>query len=282
MKIALCKSDNYANDYICKMLKKDDDVIKIINNSDFALGAIHLRELLSDSDVIINMMGVKFTKRWNKRRKEEIYYSRVENTKVLVKAINGMEKPPSLLFAMTLVNIYNNYDVHDEFSLNFNTDFLADMCKNWEKEAFKLTSKTRLCIFRTGLVLSDKIGFFPKIRRIYKFNLGGKISNGKQCVPYIHINDLLKAFRWCISIPHIQGIYNLVSPEVLTNEEFSYIISINYKRLRLFSYPKNFMNFLYGEASSVFTSGQFVVPQRLLSDGFEFDYPTLEKCLENL
>jgi len=282
MKIILCKSDNRAHDYICELLKKEGDEIKVINNSDFALGAIHLRELLLDSDIVINMMGVKYVKRWTKRRKEAIYNSRVENIKTLVKAINGMTKPPSLLFTLTLVNIYNSYDIHDEFSLNYSNDFLADMCKNWEKEAFKLNPKTRLCIFRTGLVMSDKMGLFPKIKLLTKLNLAGKIGKGEQCVSYIHINDLLKAYRWCISNPDKQGIFNVVSPELLTNEQFLSVLTIYYNRSKLVSYPTSFMNFLYGEASSVFTSGQFAIPQRLLSDGFEFNCPGLEQCLENL
>lgn len=280
MKIIVCKSDNRANDFISNLIKNQGDELKIIKNSDFALGVKHIRELLLNADVVINMMGVKYLKRWNNSNKEEIYNSRVENIKKLVKSINEMEKPPSLMIMPTLVNIYDNINVHDEFSLNFSNDFLGDMCKNWEKEAFKLTSKTRLCIFRTGLVLSDKIGIYSKIRRLSKFNIGGKTGNGKQSLPFIHINDLLKAYKWSISNVDIKGIYNLVSPDVVTNDEFTSILARFHKRIRLVSYPHFFMRLLFNEAATIFTTGQYVIPQRLLSEGFVFDYPTLKKSLE--
>jgi len=282
MKIALCETVNGTNRIICELVKKQYKEVVVINNNDFELGVVQLRKQLTDVEVVFNLTGNKYTKRWNTKRKERINYTRVEYIKLLTKAINGMENPPQLFLMTTLANIYDNLDVHDEFSLSFNDDFLADICKNWEKEAFKLNQKTRLCIFRTGFVLSDKGGIYPKVKRLLKLNLGGKVGTGKQSVPFVHVNDVLKAFEWCISNNDKKGIYNLVAPEILSNDELLGRLLEKYKRFKFASYPHFFLKLIYGEASIVFESGQCVIPQRLLSDGFEFECPTFEKCLENL
>ena len=282
MRIALCETIKGTNDFICDLLKKSEDNITTINNDDFALGARHIRELLKGADTVINLMGEKFLKKnYSIRQKEEIYYSRVENTKILVNAINGMKNPPSLLIMTTLVNIYDNINIHDEYSNNFGDDFLSDMCKNWEKSAFKLNNiNTRICIFRTGIVLSDKGGLLPKVKKLSKYNFDFKIGNGKQSVPFVHVNDVLKVIKWCIKNSTAKGIYNLVAPEILTNESFSNHLKKSYRKLRMFYYPKFYLKFIFRDELLFFTTCQFVLPHRLLSEGYEFDFPTLESCLE--
>ncbi|MCL2073255.1 MAG: DUF1731 domain-containing protein [Marinilabiliaceae bacterium] len=283
MKIVLCETIDGTNNFICDLLKKQEDNITALDNNDFALGARHIRELLKGADVVINLTGEKLLKKnYSMRQKEEIYFSRVENTKILINAINGMKNPPSLLIMTTLVNIYDEINIHDEYSQNLGEDFLADMCKNWEKAAFKLNPKTRICIFRIGNVLSDKGGLFVKIKELAEYNFDFKIGNGKQSVPLIHVSDVLKAFRWSISNSDKNGIYNLVMPEIMTNEKFSYFMKKNFKRKKLFTFSKFPAKFFLREETFFFVTCQFVIPHRLLSDGFEFDFPTLESCINTI
>ena len=283
MKIVLCETINGTNNFIGELLKKQEDNITAINDDDFALGARHVRELLKGADTVINLMGDKLLKtKYSIRQKEDIYFSRVENTKILINALNGMKNPPSLLIMTTLVNIYDDINVHDEYSQNLGDDFLSDMCKNWEKAAFKLNPQIRFCIFRTGIVLSDKGGLFPKIKQLSKYNFDFKIKNGKQSVPVIHVKDVLKAFKWCMTNGNTSGIYNLVMPEILTNEQFASFLKNNYKKIGLFLYTKFLVRFFLRDESFFFVTCQFVVPHRLLSEGFEFDFPTLESGIGHL
>ena len=282
MKIAICETKAGKGNFLKERLINEGYKIAYISREDFASGIIHLKNLLQDIDVVINLCGNEIVKKWTPFHKERIYTSHVEKTRMLVKAINSLEHAPSLFITFTMVNIYNNIAVHDEYSQDYATDFLGDFCRKWEKEILKINSEIRTCILRTGFILSDKKGYLPLILKYYNWGFGKKIGDGKQPFPYIHIDDVENVVAWCIKNSKTKGFYNLVAPEIVTNAEFYATLSKVLKRHAFFRISKKLITMKLGEASEIFISGKCVVPHHLLLDGYQFIYPTLNEGLENI
>ena len=282
MKIAVCETKPGTGNFLTEQLVNEGFDIAFISREDLECGARYLKELLHDIDVVINLCGNEIIRKWTSSRKERIYNSHVGNTRMLVKAINGLERKPSLFITLTLVNIYDNVEIHDEFSQNFATDFLGDFCRNWEHEVSKINSEVRYCIFRSGFVLDKNQGYLQKMLKYFKRGFGKKIGDGKQPFPFIHIKDVINIIVWSINNKQAEGIYNMVAPEIVLNAEFYAALSKVLKRRALFSISKKMIKIQIGEASEIFTTGKFVLPHRLLSSGYEFIYPKLKEGLEDV
>ncbi|MDR2927820.1 MAG: TIGR01777 family oxidoreductase [Cytophagaceae bacterium] len=282
MKIAVCETMAGVGNTLVNRLQYEGCEVVCVEQKDMMLGVAHLQQFFCDADAVINLCGDKMLRRWNYRQKERIYNSRIENTRLIVRAVNGMKQPPSLFITFTMTNIYDEIEVHDEFSQNFATDFLGDMCRLWEHEIFRIKPEIRFCILRSGYILSRNEGLFPKAVRLCKWGFSLKTGKGKQPVPFIHIDDMLNVVMSCINNPNMTGIYNLVAPQIVTNAELSAILLKTLKRMAVFRIGSPVLRLFLSEAAAVVKSGQFVLPQRLLADGFEFMYPTLKEGLKNL
>ena len=282
MKIAVCETKPGTGNFLTERLINEGFDIATISREDLEFGVQHLQKLLLDIDVIINLCGNEIIRKWTPYRKDRIYNSHVGNTRTLVKAINGLERKPSLFITLTLVSIYDNVEIHDEFSQNFAMDFLGDFCRNWEQEVFKIDSEVRYCIFRSGFVLDKNKGYFQKLLKYFKWGFGKKIGDGKQPFPFIHTKDVANIIVWSIKNKDAEGIYNMVAPEVVTNAEFYATLSKVLRRRALFNITNKMMKSKLGEASGIFTTGKFVLPHRLLSSGYEFIHPTLKEGLEDI
>src|SRR5690606_28254843 len=109
---------------------------------------------------------------------------------------------------------------HDEFSTNYSSNFLSVVCRDWENEALKLNAKkVRISIFRLGIVLTASGGALKQMLGPFKLGMGGRMGSGKQYFPWIHLEDVVRAIVGGITIPRASGVYNLVAPELLTNQQ---------------------------------------------------------------
>ncbi|WP_439183446.1 TIGR01777 family oxidoreductase [Carboxylicivirga taeanensis] len=244
-----------------------------------------LRTLLKGCSVVINLAGAPIAARkWTPNYKKEILNSRINTTGVLVDAIKEMEPKPELFISASAVGIYDSYEVHDEFSTSYATDFLGTVCQAWEAEACKVQriKDVRLCIVRLGVVLGNEGGAFPKMLRPFKLGLGAKLGDGHQVFPYIHLNDVLNAFWYIIQHETSSGIYNLVAPQMLSNLEITEAIKQRTKKSILPVIPEKILRMLLGEGANALLIGQKVVPDRLEKDGFTFEFPTIEAVLDDL
>jgi uncharacterized protein (TIGR01777 family) len=236
-------------------------------------------EMTGRENIYMNgtIMGMR---RWEIARKKEIYESRVLTTRRLVEAVNSLEKPLADFITASAVGIYDSVEVHDEFSTSYASGFLADLCIDWEHEALKVDAeKTRLTIFRLGVVLSASGGMLKKMLPPFRLGLGARIGKGDFYMPWIHIDDVVKAIVGTIFKPIATGVYNLVAPEIVTNREFTLQLAAVTGKAAYLTLPAKLVSLVMGEASQLLLEGQQVIPQRLLADGFEFSYPTLESAL---
>lgn len=282
MKVAICGITGLIGKEASVYFKSLGYEVFGLGRSDLKKGVNHLQTVLSGTDVLINLAGAPILKRWTNKWKREIYNSRIDTTRMLVTAINGMAQPPGVFISSSAVGIYDAINVHDEFSANLDHGFLGTLCQDWEAEALKANPGMRKVILRLGVVLSARGGALKQMLVPFKLGLGGTIGNGQQAFPYIHISDLVKAFSWIVETPLAEGIYNMVSPQLVTNREFTKSLAKALHRWAPFTIPAFALKLIYGQAAQTLVKGQFVVPQRLLSDGFLFQFPALDAALTEL
>lgn len=261
----------------------NDHCVTGIVREDFSGEVAHLIEKLQGMDAVVNLAGAPILNRWTVKGKEQILRSRLDTTSMLVSAMNQMVSPPEVFVSTSAVNIYDPYEVHDEYSTAYAGDFLSEVCQAWEQEAMKVDEqKVRLNIIRLGVVLSSSGGALKKMLLPFRLGLGGKIDEGFQPMPFIHISDLTRAIEWLITDPDQKGIYNMVAPQMVSNEEFTRALASVLHRPAFMTIPGVVLKIIYGEAAQVLTYGQKVVPKRLNEEGFHFGYPDIHSALTDL
>lgn len=284
MTIAISGATGLIGGALSRFFKQNGCVVISLSRTDMAKGAPHLAEKMKDADVVINLAGAPILKRWTPAYKQEILNSRIKSTQLLTQALHIMPKRPRLFISTSAVGIYNNIDIHDEFSELYADTFLGDVCRQWEQTALHALNipDVRLVIFRLGVVLSRDGGAFPQMAMPFRFFMGGCVGTGKQWFPFIHIKDVLSAF-WFVCINHrAQGIYNLTAPQNITNHKFSTTLGETMHRPVWLPVPQKMLQLMYGDAATVLTDGQYVKTHRLVHDGFMFEFPTIAKTLQDL
>ena len=241
-----------------------------------------LTSLLDGADVIINLAGANIISRWSQGYKKLLYTSRIDTTKALVKAITLCESKPKNFISTSAVGIYKNDITYDEKATNLSNDFLGNLCQEWEKEALKANNfGIRVSIFRFGIVLGHG-GALSKMITPFKLGLGGTIGDGKQAFSFVHIDDLINAYRFIIESETLSGIFNITAPVPTTNYAFTKELGKILNRPTIFPIPQFVLNLILSEGAKVLTDGQYAIPKHLEESGFEFKYRSIKETLESL
>jgi uncharacterized protein (TIGR01777 family) len=239
-------------------------------------------EELNGSDVVINLVGKNvFEARWNEKVKSEILESRILPTQLLVEAISRVEQKPPLLISASAVGFYGdrNDEVITEKSSGGN-DFLADVVNQWEGAAYAAEQfGVRVATPRIGLVLEKTGGMIGKMLMPFQMFVGGPIGSGKQFLPWVHMDDVVRGILYPIENKMFGGIYNLVSPNPVPMNEFSKIFGSVLHRPSWIPVPDLALKTLYGEGAKVILSGQKVIPEKLLNAGYQFSFTDLKTAL---
>lgn len=242
-------------------------------------------EELNGSDVVINLIGKNvFEERWNKRVQSEILKSRIIPTQLLVDAISRSKQKPSLFISASAVGFYGdrNDETITEKSSGGN-DFLADVVKQWEGAAVEAEKYgVRVATPRIGLVLEKSGGMIGKMLLPFKLFVGGPIGTGKQFLPWIHMDDVVRGILYPMENKTLNGIYNLVSPNPVSMDEFSKIFGSVLHRPSWLPVPDFALKILYGDGAKVILSGQKAIPEKLLNSGYQFSFSDLKKALTDI
>ncbi|MFW3425531.1 TIGR01777 family oxidoreductase [Aliarcobacter butzleri] len=240
-----------------------------------------LEEVLNSADIVINLAGANIINRWSESYKKLLYSSRIDTTSKIVNAISSISNKPKLLISTSAVGIYDNKSIYDENG-SFSNDFLSNLCQDWEKEALKAKSEaTKVAIFRFGIILGKDGGALQKMITPFKFGLGGTIGSGKQAFSFIHISDLLNAYKFVIENDY-DGVFNLTAPTPTTNKGLTLALGKTLKRPTILPVPEFVLKLIFSEGARVLTDGQSAIPKKLLDLGFEFKFKTIEETIENL
>lgn len=236
-------------------------------------------------DIIINLAGAPINKKWTNSYKEVLIDSRLEITKNLILLIKSLKTKPNLLISASAIGYYGNQSNNyiDENSLYIN-DFTHKLCNLWELEAKKAEKLgVRTCITRLGVVLGKNGGALEEMLSIFRLGLGGKIGSGKQFFSWVHIDDIIGAFNFLIKDKTQKGIYNLTSPNPVTNYRFTKELGKMINRPTVLTIPKFVIKMIFGEmGDKLLLNGSAVYPKKLLDSGYEFQFKTIEASLENI
>ena len=240
-----------------------------------------------EADYIIHLAGAGIAdKRWTNERKIELIDSRVKSTNLLFRKIKELNPNLKAFIAASGIGYYGAttstkiYEENDESG----TDFLSEICKLWENASLQFkTINIRTVIFRTGIVLSNEGGAFQKISKPIKLGLGAALGSGKQYMPWIHIEDLCNMYVKAIENIELNGIYNAVAPEHITNNELTKSVARAIKRpLWTPNVPRFILKITFGKLAVILLEGSRVSSEKIVTTGFKFKYPTLTKALNNL
>lgn len=251
-----------------------------LGRSDFKLDAGKLAEKIQGVDTIINLAGAPVIGRWTKARKKAIYESRINVTRKLVEACAHMEEKPKLFISTSAVGYYASYGVHTEENNVRADDFLGHLAADWEEEALRVKAYgVRMIIFRFGIVLGKDGGALQKMIVPFKSGLGGTIGNGSQSFSWVHIKDLIHAFRRVIEDNMYEGIYNLTAPHPTTNKGLTKALEKALDTPAFLHIPEFVLRLQFGEGAETLTKGQHVLPKRLLDSGFTFYFDDIDDAV---
>ncbi|WP_457211802.1 TIGR01777 family oxidoreductase [Mycobacteroides abscessus] len=236
---------------------------------------------LDGADAVVNMCGVGVgDKRWSGAYKQEIYDSRVIPTEVLARAVAEAGVP--VLINASAVGYYGDSGdrIIDE-TASSGTSFLARVCLDWEAATAEAAQAgARVVIVRTGLVLSPAGGLFGRSRPLFSLGLGARLGNGRWYMPWISLEDHIRALEFALAEPAVSGSVNLTGPAPVTNAEFTAALGRVLHRPTLLVAPQFALSLIFGEfADAELTSSMRVIPAVLEQHGFEFEHHTIGEAL---
>ena len=234
---------------------------------------------LGKIDAVVHLAGEGIAdQRWTKERKQSLESSRVEGTKNLIRGISSMspKNRPQIFVSTSAVGFYGD---QGESKITENDKkgegFLAELCSRWEESA---NAACQICertvIMRLGIVLSSDGGALKKMGPAI-------LGSGHQWMSWIHIDDLIQFILKALDHPEIQGVYNLTSPQPVTNKVFTLELArqMGIPRAFVVPVPQFILKAALGEMSSMLIAGQKVIPKRLIEQNFNFKYTELSTAL---
>ncbi len=237
---------------------------------------------LDEFDAVINLAGEPIAgKRWTKKQKERLCSSRWDITRKLTELIKSSDNPPSVFISGSAVGYYGaqNDEVLTETS-EPNEDFTNKLCTKWESLAIAAENMhTRVCILRTGIVLSRNGGMLPLMSIPFKMGLGSILGSGKQYISWIHIQDMVNAIVFLLNTPEARGIFNMTAPHPVTNRRFSNVLSAVLYRPRFFRIPSSLIKLALGESATMLIDGQRAIPQHLIDMHYSFAFEDIDDAL---
>ncbi|BFT30817.1 TIGR01777 family oxidoreductase [Alteromonas sp. D210916BOD_24] len=258
---------------------------RLLGSSISTLNAISEIDDIGHYDAVINLAGEPIAdKRWTDTQKAIICKSRWKITSEIVEKINNSQSAPKVLLSGSAIGYYGNQKdklIHEQSAPN--NEFTHELCHKWETIANGATTlNTRVVLLRTGVVLSKVGGALDKMALPFKLGVGGTLGNAAQYISWIHIQDMVNAMSFLLNNQTCHGAFNLTAPRPVTNREFSSILAHTLHRPCLFNVPSFILKLLMGEASTLILEGQQVIPEKLTAAGYRFDYPVLDKALDDI
>ena len=282
---ALTRSLNGQGCEVTVLSRNPESVEKICGSGIKALNNLNQINPEDTYQVIANLAGAPiFDARWSDARKQIIRDSRINLTKQLVECIARMTVKPELLISGSAIGYYGDQGdtVLTEQSAS-HQDFSQQLCADWENEAKKVEQfGVRVCLIRTGLVLAGGGGLLQRMLLPFRLGLGGQLGNGKQWMSWIHRQDWIAIALQMMADSSMQGVYNATAPNPVTNSEFTRTLAHCLKRPALLPVPAWLLKILLGEMSELVLGSQRVMPERLLAQGFRFQYTDLSSALNQV
>lgn len=241
---------------------------------------------LAGVDAVVHLAGVGVaSRRWNDSHKAAVLDSRVRSTTLLVRTLAASREGPKVLLSASAIGYYGERgDADLDESSSAGTGFLAEVCEQWEAATRPAADAgVRTVMIRTGLVQAGDGGALAPQLPLFKLGLGARIGSGKQWTSWVSIDDEVGAIVHALASSDLDGPLNVVSPNPVTNLEYTKVLARVLRRPALLSVPVPVIKVALGAemAEQTLLMSQRVHPAALERSGYSFRHPDLEDALED-
>jgi uncharacterized protein (TIGR01777 family) len=248
------------------------------------------QDALKLADIIVHLAGESVaTKRWSKKRKEEIVQSRIQSGALLVKALSENKHKVKTVIAASAIGWYGP-DTAASLQYGFNENdapddsYLSTTCQQWEQSVAAISNMgIRLVKLRIGIVFNKRGGALAEFIKPAQFGIAAILGSGTQIMSWIHQQDLCKMILFAAADENVQGVYNAVAPAPATNKQIVELVAS-----KLFPFhisvkvPEFILKIMLGEMSVEVLKSANVSSDKIQQAGFKFDYPAIDIALSQL
>jgi uncharacterized protein (TIGR01777 family) len=240
-----------------------------------------LLEALAAADGVVNLAGEPIAdQRWTPVHRQRLLDSRIGTTTQLVRAMAALATPPRVLVNGSAVGYYGtSLEAGFTEASPPGDDFLARLCARWEAATQVAPEACRIVVLRVGIVLGPDGGALGKMLPVFRAGFGGPVGSGQQWMSWIHRHDLCRLIVTALEDDAYAGPYNAVAPEPTRMGIFASSLGRALGRPSLLPVPGPLLQLLLGDGAAVVLEGQQVRPERLLDQGFHFQFPELSAAL---
>ncbi|MEA2133904.1 MAG: uncharacterized protein QOC68_1813 [Solirubrobacteraceae bacterium] len=291
MKITITGASGLIGAKLVERLRARGDDVTTLSRNPSSPGAVAWRpedepaptSALDGRDAVVHLAGEEVAQRWSDGAKRRIRSSRELGTRNLVAGIEAAEPRPRALVASSAVGYYGPHgDERVDEQAPPGSDFLAEVCVTWEREAQRAADVgLRVVNVRTGVVLARGGGALAKMLPFFKLGIGGPVAGGDQYLPWIHVDDVVGIYLAALDGEDWSGPVNATAPEPVTNKAFSKALGRALHRPAFAPVPGLAVRALYGEMAEIVTKGQRVVPRRAQELGYAFGHTDLDEALRS-
>ncbi len=239
---------------------------------------------LRGASAVVHLAGEPlFRGRLSKEHRERLRTSRVDSTESIERSLAALpdEERPTCLVCASAVGYYGDSgDTELDESAAPGNDFLATLCVDWERAARAAGGDgVRTTSLRLGVVFAGEGGALSQMAAVFRAGLGGRLGNGRQWFPWIHIEDVVALVCAALEDSRWSGPVNAVSPGIVTNGELTRTLGQLLHRPTLIPVPAAALRLGLGELAGQLLGSRRVVPHAALDRGFRFAYPELAPAL---
>ena len=236
-------------------------------------------------DAVFHLAGEPVAEgRWTVEKKARIRDSRVLGTRNLIAALRGLSTRPKVLVAASAVGFYGDRGDEELVETSSAGDgFLAEVCGQWEREALAAEELgIRVVCVRIGMVLAPGEGALAQMLTPFRLGVGGRLGDGRQWMPWVHVTDVTGLFIHAAENESVRGPLNAVSPNPVTNAEFTDALAHVLHRPAVLALPRLALRVAYGEVSDVLLASQRVLPRVAAASGYRFEHEHLAEALSDV
>lgn len=272
-------------------ISRGDEVVRLVRKATAGPDCIQwdpdtgkvCKEEFEGFDAVFHLAGEPLTlERWNRKKQEQILFSRTVGTWLLSHVLSQLMSPPKVFVCASAVGFYGNRgeEILTEES-SAGKGFLANVCCEWEKASRAAENRgVRTIHSRFGMVVGPNGGALQKMMLPYRLGLGARNGDGMQWISWIDRDDLIRAMAFLLESPDLEGPVNFVSPHPVRQETLSRELSELLHRPAFLHLPVWLLRLLFGMcADEILLSSTRVLPAKLDAAGFVFQTPLLIDAL---
>jgi uncharacterized protein (TIGR01777 family) len=300
MNILITGATGFVGRRLCEMLHQAGHTVRALSRDSVAAKqrVPHLKEVFpwnplqelpplqafEGCDAVINLAGESIAGRWTAPKKQLIRDSRVLGTKNLVNALAQLSSRPKVLISASAIGYYGD---RGEETLTEDaapgSDFLAQVCRDWENEALKAESLgMRVVRLRIGLVLGRGGGTLQALLPLFRVGLGGPLGSGRQWWSWIHRDDLCRLIVQILVNENVSGPVNATAPQPVRQKEFAQVLGRVLRRPAFLPTPAFALKIALGEFADGILASQRALPRRAQEMGYRFQFEELEGALRGI